>query len=612
MPHRSIPIACVLLILAAGAPGQERPATYIPGDPGGTAVLPPELPWTGNSRELALPPDAEWSAPCERTGFTGTPTYQETVAWLRTLADASANVSLVAIGRTAANHEIVMAVVSADGALTAEAAAASPKPLVLIQGGIHAGEIDGKDAGMMLLRDLTVRGNLAGLLDGVNVLFVPVLNVDGHERMSSHGRINQRGPEQVGWRTNSRNLNLNRDYTRLETPEVRAIVAAIHAWDPDLYIDIHVTDGVDYQYDITWGYNGPHTYSPNAVAWLDSFFTPAVRAELEAQGHVPGPLVFAVDGNDLLRGIKTLTLEPRYSSGWGDAAHVPTVLVETHSLKSFERRVLGTYVFLESALRAVVRNGRQLQGAVSADRKSRRRALPLDWGVPAGDTAYVEMAGVGYKRRPSDVSGALRIDWTGEPVTYTIPNPAWTRPLNTVDMPDAYWIPAAWTDVIEVLERQGVQLDRIESAEDVEVTLYRMGEPNFGTAPYEGHIRVSAKASPEVHTVTYPAGSARVPTDQRFGVLAALLLEPLAPDSFFRWGYFHSILQRTEYAADYVLEPMASRLLAEDHELARDFIARLGGDPEFAASSRQRLDWFYERTRFFDRHYRLYPVGREE
>ena len=202
----------------------------------------------------------------------------------------------------------------------------------------------------MLLRDLTVGGRHGGLLDHAHFLFVPILNVDGHERFSPFNRMNQRGPRQMGWRTNRRNLNLNRDFAKLDTPEVRALVAAIERWQPDLYLDLHVTDGADYQYDITYGWNPPHGWSPAIASWLDEVLRPAVDHELEAWGHVPGPLVLVANNRDLSGGFLGWTAGPRFSNGYGDARHLATVLVENHSLKPFDQRVLGTYVLLASAL----------------------------------------------------------------------------------------------------------------------------------------------------------------------------------------------------------------------------------------------------------------------
>jgi hypothetical protein len=592
------------------AEGQGK--TLIVGNPMEQATLPPEIPWSGKSRELLLPEGDPWATAFEQGGLNTTPRYAETVAWLRKLAEAAPEAELISLGKSDEGRDLWMVVVSKEGAFTPEAMRASGKPVLLAQAGIHAGEIDGKDAGMMLLRDLTVRGTKKALLDGASFLFVPILNVDGHERFSKFTRINQRGPAEAGWRTNARNLNLNRDWGKLETAEDRAVVAVVNAWEPDLWLDLHVTDGEDYQYDITWGYNGPHAFSPNQAAWLDAAFTPALTRDLQAAGHVPGPLVFAVDQTDLTRGIRLGTSTPRYTDGYGDARHTAAVLVENHSLKPYVQRVLGTYVLLESAMRTLGKNGRELERAQAADRKLRRGRIPLGWKravKPAGTLAFL---GVGSRRSVSGVSGSLGVEWTGERVTLQVPVYRDVEPETTVTRPKAYWIPPSRRDVAERLALHGIALERIAEPRTVSGTAYRITEYSLDPSPFEGRPRVKGNAVAETLDVAFPAGSYRVSMDQPLGDLAALLLEPRSGDSFFAWGYFLEVLQQTEYVEEYILDPMAGRLLEDVPGLADAFHRRLAEDKAFAANPDARRDWFYRQTPYFDPTWRRYPVVREE
>ncbi len=194
---------------------------------------------------------------------------------------------------------------------------------------------------------------------------------------------------------------MNRDYGKLDAPETGAVVDVLNAWEPDLCIDVHVTDGVDYQYDVTWGYNGPHAHSPNIAAWLDGVLTPAARQDLISMGHVPGRTIFAVNDRNLADGIWVGTAGIKFSHGYGDARHLATVLVENHSLKPYVQRVLGTYVFLESALRTLADHGRELKRATEEDRAARRRAIPLTWKLPDGPPEMVTLLGVRSRIAPS-------------------------------------------------------------------------------------------------------------------------------------------------------------------------------------------------------------------
>src|SRR5262249_30134732 len=147
-------------------------------------------------------------------------------------------------------------------------------------------------------------------------------------------RPNQRGPLHQGWRATAQNLNLNRDYVKGDAPEMRALLELLNTWLPSFYLDLHTTDGVDYQYDVTYTYqdaNGTEACSPRIAAWLDQFFHPAVDVALKSQGHIPLNLyVEARDGRDLSKGLQVTHASPRFSTGYGDTRHLPTVLVETH------------------------------------------------------------------------------------------------------------------------------------------------------------------------------------------------------------------------------------------------------------------------------------------
>lgn len=593
--------ACALLLFAAARAGRAA------NEP---APLPPLLPWDGQSRELAADAGDPWITPCEESGLTRTPSYDETVAWLARLAAAAPEVEMTSIGRSHEGRDVWLVIASADRAFTPRALKAAGKPTLFVQAGIHSGEIDGKDAGMMLLRDLTTRGTRRELLAGANLLFLPILNVDGHERSSRTNRINQRGPELQGWRTNARNLNLNRDYAKLDAPEVRGLVAALDQWDPDLYLDVHVTDGIDYQYDVTTGFTGDHGWSPCCAAWLRDVLTPACWRELEAWGHVPGPLVFARDEADLGQGIVDWTPTPRFSNGYGDARHLPTLLVENHSLKPFAQRVLGTRVLLESCMRVLAEQGGALRAAISKDRRRPQR-VPLAWRVPQGEAEKIAFKGIAARVVASEVTGSSIVEWLGQPIEATIPWQRMTEPVEWVAPPAAYWIPPSWPEVIERLALHGVEMQVIHEPRELEVEMYRLSGSKLGEVPYEGHVTVTSSAAVERRRQVFPPGSARVATDQPLGVLAVLLLEPASRDSFFQWGFFLEVLQRAEYFEAYALEPLARRMLAEDAALAAEFQKKLAGDPEFASDPRRRLEFFYERSPYRDERWNLYPVARE-
>ena len=582
------------------------------------ALLPPMQNWSGKSEALMVSADDPWITPSERTNLTATPDYDETIAWLRKLVATAPELEMMSIGKSLEGRDFWMVIASSDGVFNAQSMNASGKPLLLAHSGIHSGEIDGKDAGLMLLRDMTVAGKRKELLANANFLFIPILNVDGHERRSQYNRINQRGPLEMGWRTNARNQNLNRDFTKLDTAGVRALIEVMKRWKPDLYMDLHVTDGADYQYDITFGGNGRNAWSPAIGNWIEDIYRPAIGSALSANGHEPGSLIFAVNDMDMKDGFVSWAGSPRYSNGYGDVIHLPTILVENHSLKPYKRRVLGTYVLLAETLELLAKEKGSLRQATLTDRQRRPEQVPLGFKrdeslVPKN----VPFKGIGSERYLGDISGAEVVRWTGEDLNESIPRVYYSKPTALVDVPEAYIIPPAWSDIVERMRHHGIEVERLAEPLETQAEVYRLPEAGIAAASdwtpsmFEGHIRIDP-GQPVKHVVEtiFPAGSYRIDTAQPLGELIVLLLEPESPDSFLQWGFFLEIFTRTEYAEAYVMEPLAQKMLENDADLRARFEKKLANDESFAASQHQRLMWFYEQTPFFDEQYLLYPVVR--
>lgn len=439
---------------------------------------------------------------------------------------------------------------------------------------------------------------------------MPILSVDGHERFSRFSRVNQRGPVESGWRTTARNLNLNRDYGKLDAPELRAVVQALERFQPDLYLDLHVSDGLDYQYDITYIFNGPHAWSPAISRWLEQRWIPGTVRDLEAMGHIPGPYLSLREETDPAKGVVDGTTGIRFSQGYGDARHLPTVIVETHSLKPYAQRVLGTYVLLESSLALLGSESETMRKAVREDRARRPAEVPLDWRE-SEKPETLRIKSIEFRVSDSPISGGKRVEWTGKPSEMTLPFHRMNVAKATARRPAAYWVPAAAADVIERLALHGISMERLSQAREVDVEMDRFSEVTLEPEPFEGRVRVTANASPERRRERFAPGAVRVPTDQPLGTLAVLLFDSASPDSIFQAGFFHWALQRAEYAEGYIMEPMAERMLAESPALRAEFEKALRDDPKLAASRDQRLDWFYRRGPFSDERWRLYPVGRE-
>lgn len=599
------------------------------------SILPPFNQWHGKSEALIAKPNNPWITPTEKSGFKTTPTYEETMNWFKKLTDASPLLSMVPIGTSVEGRLIHMIVATADTNHDPEALKSSGKPTLFVQAGIHSGEIDGKDAGMMLLRDIAFGGK-KNLLEKVNFLFIPILSVDAHENASPYNRPNQRGPENMGWRTNAQNLNLNRDYAKLDTREIRAVVNVMNTYSPDLYMDIHVTDGADYQYDITFGGVGLQGNSPGIAKWLDTTYKTNTDYDLTLNGHIPGQLLFAVNDRDFSAGNILTTGGPRFSDSYGNLRHMASILVENHALKPFKQRILGTYILLESTLSLLAKEGQSLKKISAADKAIRDSKVPMAWKVPQMENAVrfdhlsdlqnsttsvkaadsLIFSGIASRILQSPVTKGEYIEWLGKPIKQKIINYKATEPIDFISRPKGYWIPASSDVVIERLKLHGIIMETLKDARELTVEMYRMEDAkvedeNQTMNPFEGHMQVSGTTKVEIHKMVYPKGSVYITTDQPLGDLAMVLLEPVSKDSFFRWGFFLSIFQRTEYIEPYVMEPMAIKMLKESPALKAEFEQKLSADATFAKNPNAILGWFYSKTKYYDKNYLLYPIGRE-
>jgi hypothetical protein len=566
-------------------------------------LLPPLMPWQGASESL-IQPKSPWVTPAELNGLVDSPDYQATMVYLKKLVESSSELRMEVIGQSPQGRDIVIVKASRQPDLLGK----SGRPTVLIQAGIHSGEIDGKDAGLMLLRDI-VHGGKSALLDNVDVLFLPIFSVDAHERRSSHNRMNQRGPVQQGWRATAQNLNLNRDYAKADAPEMQALIRILNQYNPDLYLDVHVTDGEDYQYDITYGFNEAFAaVSANSASWLSSVYRPSIDQALATQGHIPGPLVFGVDPMDFSKGISNSPSTPRFSIGYGDVRHLPTILIENHSLKPFKQRVLGTYVLLEQTLKLLGEQGKVLQLAKKADENARPPRQVLQYKT-AEQPETMAFKGISYEIAHSDIINGPYVKWTGQPKNYT-ELPVWVDkvPAVEVDVPKAYWIPPQYQDVIARLKLHGVQLTALKAAKTLLLQQLAASAPSFSEEPFEGRFMVSASFEATWLDYMLPAGSVRVSTDQPLGALVVALLQPEAPDSFFSWGFFHGMFQRTEYFERYALLPWIEQQLKVDAQLKADFESAKKADVKLQKDGEARLQWFYQRSPFYDATYLKYPV----
>src|SRR3989441_1965944 len=313
------------------------------------------------SQSKKTPPSGDWRTPAERSDYATTPRDAETIAYARRLqAAAPGQVRLETFGRSGEGRDLFILVVSKDRVFDPAAIHKAGRPIVLVQNAIHAGEMDGKDASLALLRDIVVTKEKAALIDRAVLVVIPIYNVDGHERFGPHNRINQNGPRETGWRTQARHLNLNRDYMKADAPETRAFLRLWTRWLPDLFVDTHVTDGADFQYDTTYGIDtGPDVF-PALAEWKRTALAPYIETSVRAAGHVAGAYLNFKDDMDPSQGLTIAQGAPRFSTGYVNLQNRTALLLETHMLKDYRTRVMGSYEFLRAVLEVVNRDAGKL------------------------------------------------------------------------------------------------------------------------------------------------------------------------------------------------------------------------------------------------------------
>ena len=581
----------------------------------------PAAPPAGSAMPKVADVPLYWRTRAERTDYHVTPDYDETLRYLRQLEGGSEWIKITSYGRSGQGRDLPLVIVSRDRAFTPEAARATGKPIVLIQNGIHSGEIEGKDAALALIRDLAALRTRAELLDHVILLVLPIFSVDAHERRSALNRINQNGPDQMGWRFTPIGLNLNRDYLKVETPEMRALISQVFTrWWPHLLVDNHTTDGADFRHDISYGVNfGPDTPAPIAH-WVTEAFEGRVIPRLAAMGHLPSPyLSFKKDG-DPLSGVDLNDSPPRFSTGYAPIQCRPGVLVETHMLKPYEVRVRATYDLMVALLEELNAHPTELTGAVTASEaqvagmvhaaRSEDRRVTLTTRASEKSTPFA-FKGVARRMEPSDLAGAPVPRYSSAPWDTIIPLYRELVPALVVNEPAGYLVPQEWSTVRDRLEIHGVRYRRFARAWSDTVEVPRIVEWRESPTTFEGHHNLSlSRVELERRRRSYRPGDLWVPCDQRAALVAMHLLEAQAPDGLAYWNAFDTVLEPKEYAEDYVMEPVARRMISERPGLAKEFRARLAADTAFANSPAARLDFFYRRSAWADPEASLLPVAR--
>jgi len=532
----------------------------------------------------------------ERTGR-----YAEAVQLCHDFARAYDGVTCREIGRTAEDRPIVALEISR-----------SHGPWIYVQAGIHAGEIEGKDAGFWFLRDVLDGKVAQGVLDRVNVVFVPVVSPDGHERVSPNNRPNQRGPAEMGFRTNAERLNINRDWMKADAEETRAILGVLKQRAPVVFVDLHTTDGAKFEHDIAID-AAPVAPRADHLDEAAQTLSAAIVARMTALGHLPVGQYYPsfAKQDDPTSGFAIGEAPPRFAHVYAGVRGSIGILVETHSWKTYAQRVQATYHFLQALAEQALTHASEWVAAEHA-----AAATPLggtELPLVFENTKHaktIAFRGYAYEIKPSELS-------TGPWITYDESKPqVWQVPVLDEMVPKVvakvpragYVIDGGFAKLARpVLDAHGITYSVVTGQPRVAAETFRASKVTFAP-PFEGRTRVALEGGWAAETRTLDQGAIFIPIAQPLARLIVQLLDPTGPDSLAQWGLFTTAFERKEYMESYVAEELARKMLAADPGLRATFDAAVAADPELAKSSEKRLDWFYARSPAWDERFNLLPV----
>ncbi|MBL7961028.1 M14 family metallopeptidase [bacterium] len=555
-----------------------------------------------------------WLTYYEKSNFLETPRYDETIRYIQQLEKASPWVRLSYYGVTPEGRNLPLVIVDKNSHFTPEKVHNTNKTILLIQAGIHAGEIDGKDAGLMLIRDIAILGKHTDLLDHVTILFMPIFNVDGHERFSAYNRINQNGPKEMGWRVTSQNFNLNRDYMKADAPEMHAFLKMFHEWNPDFFVDCHVTDGADYRHVITYYLEKQINMSPPVREWSGKTYLPYLEEKMKNAGFPLSPYVGLVDENNIMKGLDGGVARPRFSTGYVALHNRPALLIETHMFKSYKQRVDGTYQMLLHTMELMNKEHASLKEAIkNSDMETASltgRTVGLRFKVDYRHHSVIDFMGFNYRVDKSDISNQDWVIWENVPIDYKLPYYDSVITEYSSEAPVYYIIPRQWTQIIDILNAHGVEMTTLKKKENLWIESYQFQNVTWAQKPFEGRITVECDIQPIREFREFNPGDVKVRMNQKRNRVIMNLLEPKAPDSFVHWGFFNSIFEQKEYGEAYKLEQLADSMMKVNPALKAEFEEKIKTDTVFANSGYGRLNWFYMKSLYWDQNVNKYPIAK--
>ena len=549
----------------------------------------------------------------EKSNGTETATYFETINFYKALDKSSANILMKEGAMSDAGYPLHIILVSADKSFDPKEWHIKNKVVIMINNGIHPGEPDGIDASMMLVRD--IKNKKIILPDNVVLAIIPVYNIGGCLNRNSVTRVNQNGPLEYGFRGNSQNLDLNRDFTKNDSKESKAFAKFFHWLNPDIFIDNHVSDGADYQHTMTLITTQYEKLGSTAGSWLRNVFEPQIYAGMKQKNWDLIPYV-EFDGADLNKGINMFYETPRYSSGYAALFGAFSFIPETHMLKPYKERVLATYDLMQTFINKASSSATELLAIrkKAAAEMLIQKQFPLKWNIDKSKNNSITFKGYDQDTAISEATGLTKMFYNrNKPYSREIKFFNYFKPENVIEKPKAYIIPAGWYEVVERLEINGIKSSRFLKDTVIPVSFYMIDEFKSRSTPYEKHHgNYAVKTTRFTENCKFLKGDYMVELSQPGNRYIVEMLEPTGDDSFFAWNFFDAILQQKEGYSDYRWEDIAAEVLKKDPSLQQKLTTKKAAEPVFAKSVPDILNYIYKNSVYYEKAHMRYPIYRVE
>ena len=538
-------------------------------------------------------------------------TYAKAIELYKAMAAKDKRIQVNEVGMTDVGIPLHEVIVDINSDFNPGDARRRKKNVLFINNGIHPGEPDGIDATLWLVQDILTDPKKAALLERLVLVIIPVYNIDGALVRNSSLRASQNGPAEYGFRGNGQNLDLNRDFIKCDTKNAMSFSELYTKWDPEIFIDNHVSNGADYTYTMTMLASHPDKLGYGQAAFLRTQMLTDLYKRMDIKSFPMCPYV-NVWGTTPDKGLPGFIDSPRYASGYGSLFQSFCFVPETHMLKPYDQRVKATYAFMMSMIEYNAENyvSIKIERAKAIRDMKAAQKMPVAWEMDKIKNDTFNFKGYDYAYVKSEVSGLPRLKYfRDKPVTWKVPYYGYADATTMVDVPTSYILPQAYYKVAERMKMNGVKMVKIGQDTVIKGQAYKIIKTESIKNPYESHFgHYNTQVELIEVTKQFLKGDYIIPTDQRAKRYIVETLEPQATDSYFNWNFFDGILNRKEGFSDYVFEDEAAELLKKDPSLRTALVKAIEADPALKTNAFGQLNFIYERSKYGEPWANVYPV----